>query len=352
MILHIKKYISKITVLIFSLIVSLNSSAASKADSLFRSDEVVRMELRSDFSAIQKDRDQNPEYHDGQLIYYTPSNEQVRLSVKVMVRGNFRLKPENCSFPPLLVNFRKNGTANTLFENQDKLKLVTPCQSEAYVIDEYTVYKLYNEVTDLSFKVRLAKILYFDTGRNKALFEAYSFFIEDKDHVAERNSLIAKDRFITPFDIDRDNYIKLSFFQYLIGNTDWWVSSRKNILLLQSRDSSSGPFAVPYDFDFSGFVNAAYTYPFRETGYSTDNRRVYKGICYTDAELKEVFEFYKGLRPVFESIINNQDLIPRYNRKEILRYLKGFYSVIDSKYLIKQNILDMCETRKDYNLTD
>ena len=51
---------------------------------------------------------------------------------------------------------------------------------------------MYNQVTDLSFKVRLVKILYFDTGRNKPVFEKYSFFIEDKDHVAERNNILQK----------------------------------------------------------------------------------------------------------------------------------------------------------------
>ncbi len=349
---YLKLNLPKISVYFIALIFTTNSIRAAGIDSLFRSDEIIKMELRSDFSAIQKDREENPVYHSSELIYYNASNEPVKLSVKVMVRGNFRLKPTNCNFPPLLVNFRGNDVKNTIFEDQDKLKLVTPCQDEEDLIDEYTIYKLYNQVTDLSFKVRLVKILYFDTGLNKPVFEKYSFFLEDKEHVAERNNVIAKDRSATPFDINKDNYIKLSVFQYLIGNKDWWISSRKNIVIMQPKDSSSGLYAVPYDFDFSGLVNADYTKPQGLPDYPISNRRVYKGICFTEDQFREVFDFFRQLRPVFISIINSQDLVSKSDRRQILRYINEFYTVIDDKYLVRQNILNAGETRKDYNLTN
>jgi hypothetical protein len=349
---YIKLNLLKFSVYILTLIISANSVWAGGIDSLFRSDEIIKMELRSDFSAIQKDRDGNPVYHNSELIYYNAANEPVKLSAKVMVRGNFRMKPTNCNFPPLLVNFRRNDVKNTIFENQDKLKLVTPCQSEEDLIKEYTAYKMYNQVTDLSFKVRLVKILYFDTYLNKTVFEKYSFFLENKEHVAERNNMLAKDRLATPFDMNEDNYIKLSIFQYLIGNKDWWVSSRKNIVIMQSEDPSSGLYAVPYDFDFSGFVNADYTRPAGAPDEIINDRRVYKGIRFTDDQFREVFDYFKQLRPAFVSIITNQDLVSRINRREMLRYINEFYGVIDNKYLVQQKILNVSETRQDYHLTN
>jgi len=349
---RLKFNILKILSLTFPLFLLADPAEGTGIDSLFRSEEIIKIELRSDFSAIQKDREGTPEYHNGELIYLSNTGEQVVLNVKVMARGNFRLKPTNCNFPPLGVNFKKSEAENTLFKNQDKMKLVTPCQNEADLLDEYTIYKMYNQVTDLSFKVRLARILYFDTGLDTALFEKYSFFIEDKDHVAERNNLVAEDRIVTPFDIDRDNYIKLSLFQYLIGNRDWWVSSRKNIVVMHSDDDSSGLYTVPYDFDFSGLVNAEYSRPSGIPNYTIIDRRRYKGICFTDEEFNRVFEFYRELRPAFESIISNQDHISRNDKKANLKYIKEFYTVIDNKYLTKQNILNLCETRQDYNLAD
>ena len=327
-------------------------SVANDADTLFSSDEVIRIELRSDFSAIQKERIVTPEIHKGELTYYNPDGSAVKLSVLVSVRGNFRKNPVNCSFPPLFVDFRKSEVSSTLFQDQNKLKLVTPCQSDEDVIDEYVIYKLYNKVTDLSLKVRLAKILYFDTGTGQELFEKYSFFLEDKDHTAERNGLTEKDFFLTPFALDKENFMKLSVFQYLIGNKDWFVTSRHNIIIMQPADSTLPPYAVPYDFDFSGFVDAPYTNPAQGPENPLVDRRVFKGLCYTEEEFREVFDFYRELRPVFKSIIRDQKLISPASRRHILDYMSQFYGIINTRDLIKQEFLGHCETKKMYNIPE
>lgn len=326
--------------------------SGNKTDTLFRSDEIINMEFRSDFSGIQKDRIETTVFHDGELIYYNSDGSSVRLSVEVSVRGNFRKNPVNCSFPPLRVDFDKKEVRNTLFENQDKLKLVTPCRSDEDVIDEYLVYKLYNQVTDLSLKTRLVRINYYDTGIDSLIFKRYSFFLEDKDHAAERNNLIDKDFFLTPFELEKEHFMKLSVFQYLIGNRDWFVTSRHNIILMQASDSTLPPYAVPYDFDFSGFVNAPYTKPPEGSVSLEEDRRVFKGLCYTEDEFREVFEFYKNLRPVFRSIIRDQKQLSPAARRHILDYMNVFYGIINSRDLFRQEFLGYCETRKMYNLPE
>jgi hypothetical protein len=347
------KYIHlKILLYSISFLFTTNSLLAAEPDSLFQSDEVINMELRFDLSAIQDERIEKPEYHDAELIYYTPGGDTKKLLIKLMVRGHFRRNPANCVFPPLSVNFKKNEVQNTIFENQNKLKLVTPCQNEMDVIDEYLIYKMYNQVTDQSMKVRLVKILYFDTSQGKELFEKYSFFIEEKEKVAERNNAIVKDRPITPFDLDRENVKKISVFQYIIGNKDWFYTSRHNIVIMQPKDSTQLSFAVPFDFDFSGFVDASYSNPIVAEGQMLPDRRVYKGLCFTADEFKDVFDFYGKLRPVFESIINNMDLLPKRIRKENINYIDYFYTVIKQPSLIKKEFLNVCETKKLYNIPE
>jgi len=349
---HIKSIILKLSFVILFFFIVVNSAISTGADSLFLSDELMNIELRSDFSAIENDREDKPEYHQGELIYHTPGGETVKLSVRVMARGNFRRDPSNCSFPPLFVNFKKNEVNNTLFENQTRLKLVTPCQDDEDVIEEYLIYKMYNQVTDLSKKVRLAKILYFDTALDRQVFERFSFFIEDKDHAAERNNAIEKDRFFTPFDLERENVKKMSVFQYMIGNKDWYITSRKNIVVVQPNDTTLAPYAIPYDFDFAGFIDADYTKPKGVPDSRLVERRIYRGICYSEGEFKEVFEFYRNLRPVFESIIKNQNSLPDYNKRKLIGYLSEFYSIIRSRDMIRQEFLENCQTKKDYNIPD
>ena len=342
----------KLSVFLLPFIFSGNSILADKPDSLFSSDEIINFELRTDFSAIQKDRENNPQYHDGELIYHSQDGKTTKFLIKVMARGAFRRNPVNCSFPPLSLNFKIKEVKNTLFDNQDKLKLVTPCQNDRDVIEEYLIYKLYNQVTEKSFKVRLVKILYFDTGRGKKLFEKYSFFIEHEDQVAERNNSHQIEKVLTPYDLDRKSIIKTAVFQYMIGNKDWFITSRRNVVIMQPNDTTQTQYAIPYDFDFAAFVNADYTKPKDVPDEYLATRRVYKGICCTTAEYNEVFAYFKSLRPVFESIIKNMQLLPNSNRGQNIAYLNSFYKVLESKEMIQKEFLDKCETRKDYNLPE
>lgn len=325
---------------------------AGKPDSLFVSDEVIRIELRSDFTGIQKSRSEDQEHFPAELVYYNPGGSPVRLHVRISARGNFRLKPDNCAFPPLMVDFGKESVRNTLFENQNRLKLVTPCQGEEDVVDEYVVYRVYNLVTDMSFRVRLAKVLYYDTGTGAVLFERYSFFIEDKDRMAERNNASVTEKFLTPFDIDYESYKKLSVFQFIIGNKDWYVTSRKNIVIIQPGNNTMKPVAVPYDFDFSGLVNAFYSIPRNLPAYTMGYRRGYKGICYTEDELEEVFDFFRELKPRFRLVIKNEKSLTGAARIEITDYINFSYSLLRSRAVVRKQFMEMCETKELYNIID
>ncbi|MFH0841221.1 MAG: hypothetical protein V1903_01240 [Bacteroidota bacterium] len=338
----IKSNLPGIFITLSALLFSLSASA-SAAETLFNSEGIIRIELRSDFSAIEEERTGTPVYHDGELTYRQKGGKPVTIPVRVMARGNFRLNPANCSFSPLLLDFKKGDVKNTLFENQNKLKLVTPCQTEEDVIDEYTIYKMYNQVTDRSLKVRLANISYIDEGTHKKLFEKYSFFLEDKDQAAERNNAVIKKDTVNHWELNREGYLKLALFQYIIGNMDWHVTLGKNLEVMKQKDLSGELFAVPYDFDFSAFVNAEYT---NRQGVPVDilvERRRYLGSCFTAEELGEVFDFYRELRPLFTSIIREQKLITLEDRKGILDFVDKFYSIIDNRDLVAEEFMSGCE---------
>lgn len=325
--------------------------ATGKPDKLFSSEDILQLELRSDFTALQKNRMEEPVWFDGVLVYYQPEGTNLKIDVKVSVRGNFRLRPENCSFPPLLIDFRKESVKNTLFEDQNRLKLVTPCQDEEDLLDEYIVYRLYNQVTEYSFRVRLAKILYFDTRTNEPLFVKYSFFLEDEERMAKRNDAKVTEKFYTPFDLDYESYKKLSVFQYIIGNKDWYAVSRKNIVIVQPHDSTLKPVAVPYDFDFSGFVNASYTEPKGLPAYTMGYRRGYKGICYSEDEFLEVFDYFRKMRRIFLEVIRKEESLSPAGRYNLVDYIKYSISILRSRYVLKNEFLKNCETKELYNIS-
>jgi hypothetical protein len=333
-------------IIVFLLVLVFNSISvnANQPGPLFRSDKVINIELRSDFFNIMNDRTENPEYHDSELTYFTPDRKAVTIKVRIISRGNFRRNPDICNLPPLFINFKKSDVKNTIFEDQDKLKLVTPCQDEEDLLEEYMIYKMYNKVTDRSLRARLVKVLYYDTGTDKKVFEKYSFFLEDADHAAKRNDAMVIDHSPSITDLDKENFKRMTVFQYLIGNIDWSIESGKNIIFMQPSDSNMAPYAVPYDFDFSAFVSAKYTIPRGLEEDILENRRRYRGICYSTFEFIAVFDLYYKLRPDFETIIMKMNPAPVRNKYQLIQYLDQFYAIIGDEEIFKKEFLARCKT--------
>lgn len=195
-------------------------------------------------------------------------------------------------------------------------------------------------------------MLYHDTGLNKDILKGYSFFIEHEDEAAARLNSEETKKIMTPFDLDRQSFMKLALFQYMIGNKDWFVSSRKNIILMQPTDKASTPFALPYDFDFSGFVNADYTKPQGVPVEFLATRKVYKGLCYSDEEFSGLFTYFQKIRPVLEETVKKMKVLPAAQRNENLAYLDDFYKAISRPDEIIKKFQAVCETRKLYNLPE
>ena len=159
--------------------------------------------------------------------------------------------------PPLLLNFPKSEkNKNTVFAKQNKLKLVVPCQGDEYVIREWLVYKLYNIITDKSFKAKLVQVDFEDSSIRRKTETHYCILIEDENKLAQRNKTFVWKRKMLPMkNINHDEFMQMAVFQYMIGNTDWGVLYLQNIVLITD-DSTKAPLAIPYDFDHAGIVDA------------------------------------------------------------------------------------------------
>jgi hypothetical protein len=342
------------TIFLWILFGNIDKTYAQDLDSLFKSDDLLFFELRADFDALQEDswkegeeKGGEPEYFDALIIYGSEDNK-VEVPVRIKARGNFRRNPAHCKFPPLMFNFKKKEVKNTLFDNQDKPKLVVPCQYEPEVVKEYIIYKMHNLITDFSHQVRLANILYFNTAKNKKYFEGISFIIEEDESVAKRNDakIVKKHHF--PFDLDPDYEAKISMFQFMIGNSDWFYTSGQNMDVMYPNDTTLLPVPVPYDFDFSEFVNAAYTKPEGVPDEMLAKKQIFKGMCLSNEKLSEVIEYYNMKRPQFESLISENEYLKNYHKKGCLKHMENFYDIINTQEMLKTEILDTCFTRKDY----
>ena len=77
---------------------------------------------------------------------------------------------------------------------------------------------------------------------------------------------------------ERDHFLKMAVFQFMIGNTDWSVPYLQNIKFI-TKDSTKAPLTVPYDFDHAGIVSAPYALPAEELEMSSVLERRYRGYC-------------------------------------------------------------------------
>ncbi len=93
-------------------------------------------------------------------------NETLDMTITGPLSSLVRERPK-CEYPPVRLNLKKSQTKGTLFDKQNKLKLVIHCdyseQYEQVVLREYLAYRILSAITDMSFRVRLLHVTYFNT---------------------------------------------------------------------------------------------------------------------------------------------------------------------------------------------
>ena len=149
------------------------------AGPLFENLEPLQIEMTGPLTSLIKKKEKREEW---------PFRIRVNgksQAVNIRARGKSRLRL--CKFPPLRLNFKDTDTSGTVFEGEEKLKLVTHCRKgdrfSKNVLKEYVAYRIFNLLSDNSFRVRLVHITYIDSDRNidKNKTDNYGFLIEPVD---------------------------------------------------------------------------------------------------------------------------------------------------------------------------
>lgn len=314
---------------------------------LFTSQELLQFTLIADLKQLKKDRSEDSEYRPAKIVSEVADGTSDTLDLKVKTRGVFRLQRRTCDFPPILLNFQREATAGTVFDGQDKVKLVTHCNEkrneyEQYVIQEYLLYRIHNLLTERSFHVRPARITYIHVGDTQDSLTKYGFLIEDEDQMAARNGAKILDvEGFHQYEMEHDQMTLFSVFQYFIGNADWSVSALHNVKIILD-EQQSVPIAVPYDFDFAGAIDARYAAPPEDLGTRSVRDRVLISHCRTQEEFDRVFELFRNRKDAIYDLYRNQlGLQEKYTRRA-LEYFDEFYETIDNPRAVRREFLRGC----------
>lgn len=316
---------------------------------LFASLEPVELSLVADFRAIRSDRGDPPEERPAFVVLDADVRGDT-VEAQLRARGDFRRDPGMCSFPPLRLNLKKKQTVGTDFEGQDKLKLVVPCRPtldlfEQYVLTEYTIYRMYRLITDLSFQVRLARITFVDRNGREEPFTRYAFFIEDDDALAARlggeKLEIPEGNHVRVGYLDAQQATLLAVFEYMIGNTDWADDAVHNVELFLVQGALR---PVAYDFDFAGLVDARYAIPDPKLGTRTVRERLYRGWCWPELDFAEVLRPFLEGREAITALVSETPGMSEDRRRNALSYLDGFWEAIETPERAQRRMFRDCRT--------
>jgi hypothetical protein len=318
------------TALFLAVVAAPRAQAQAK---LFKSDSVVNITITTELKALIRQRDSLAiNKHPGSMSYMGDSGKTVSFPVTLRARGHFRRQARNCDFPPLMLNWKGADAKKSMFTGLAKLKITTNCRPgdneyEQYILQEYALYKMYNEISKESFRVRLARITYKDTLGKEKPITSWAFFIEDVSDVAQHLKMRQDTTKGALFDdVDADALTRVSVWEYFVGNTDWSLSALHNIVNV--RDTVSGKLdPIAYDFDWSGAVNTRYARPDSRLKIREVTDRLYRGPCLTAAQLKPTLDAFLAKKDAMDGWLSKVPSLAPDKSKAMLKWNADFWKI-------------------------
>ncbi len=324
--------------LVFILAVNAQKKAYDRLD-LFEKEDPLVINLKTDMKDIlNKKPNDRYIYSD---IKFSQGDSVMEGKVNIRARGKFR--KGYCSVPPLKFDF---DTTTGSLRGLGKLDMTVQCKVgrdfEQGLFKEYTAYRMYNALTDKSQHVRLVRLTIEDAEGKRKPVEIPGFYIEDFDVTSKRNA--CKEVKISKLhteNTDRKQMTMVAMFEFMIGNTDWSIPANHNIKLMQdSANNTAKPYAVAYDFDYSGLVNAEYAVPDEMLGTTSVTERVYRGFPRELAELREMANLFIEKKDAMYAEIKNSKFLNDRSKKEMIDFLEPFFKDLADDRKLKTNFID------------
>lgn len=309
------------------------------ATPLFASDAPIQVTIQGPMASLASNRSATPRPG-------TMTVNGVAYPITLTPRGITRLSKDTCDFPPLRVDLTQAAPAGSLFEHQKHLKLTVFCKKSAdfqqKVLLEYSAYRLYNLMTPLSFRARLANIDYVDDN-GKPYISRIGYFLEDFSDVAKRNGLTQAHMpsVIPVAQIDPETGARVAVFEYMISNYDWSMRAGPagdeccHNARLMSGTGNGVLTVVPYDFDFSGLVDAPYADPPEGIPIANVRQRNYRGYCAHLAQARAFAAQISPRRAEFLSLFSTIPGLDARNQGRAASFIQGFFADVDSGKIFK-----------------
>jgi hypothetical protein len=287
--------------------------ADNSPDPLFTSEDIIEVRIEAPFQTLMQDRPIEEEIP-ALFQYMNSDGKTIEFDTDLRARGNFRRRVDVCDFTPIRLNFKKSQTKDTLFDHQDKLKLVTHCKSNSPRYEQVVL----------------------------------AFLIEHQDRLAKRiDTNVLETRMVIFPDLNPKHTNLAAVFHYFIGNTDFSpvaAAPGENCCHNHSLFENEGEaiYSIPYDFDMSGFVNAPHARPSPRLHLRNVRQRLYRGRCLNNEYIPESVNRFFERRDEIYALIERQEAMTKASRKEMLRFVDGFYKSLNSPQKVAKKLNKDC----------
>jgi hypothetical protein len=340
----------RLMLFVAAMLIGSPAAAASGETNLFASSDVLHLTIAGPLSTLARTRTEEPLA--GTL---TVAGSGQALPITLSARGITRRSADVCQFPPLKVQFTSRPPELSQFAGQKALKLVTHCRSsesfQQYVLLEYAAYRMFNVLSPASFRVRLAQIDYVDEN-GRPMTSRYGFFIEDLGDVAKRNGM--QEAKLPPripiTSLDAQHAELYAMFQDMIANHDWSMRAgpagddccHNAKMIAPARGVAAGAIPIPYDFDFSGLVNAPYAVPPDELKINSVRQRQYRGYCMHNNAALSVAAQFRAARPQMIAALTTTPGLDPKTAARATSFLDSFFADIASNETVQAKVLKTC----------
>lgn len=307
-----------------------NDRSVKSIFDVFAQKEMLEVTLKTDLAFLIENRKKETD-QPATISYINEAGQEVSYDIEITPRGKYRRRI--CDFPPLKLKFSKPVLTGQGLSGHNDLKLVTHCvenktTGNEQLLKEFLAYRLYNLLTDKSYRVQLLQITYVDSNGKAGKQKRYGFLIEDTDEMAERLGGLECDQCMNPqpATLDAGSERLMAVFQYMIGNTDWSLQMGRNVKIVQPVTGTGT--LVPYDFDFSGLVNPSYARINTNVGLTTTRERLYLGYPAKDEDLWSTINFIRSKREDLIREIRSFKLLTTNSRLEMVAYIDEFFEIV------------------------
>ena len=272
------------------------------------------------------------EYQPAFFSFTDDAGTQFNFNAKIRTRGNIR--KEVCLNPPMKINMKgKELKANGFSGKYEVLKLVLQCSKGKGGVDlmkrELLIYKLYEVISPYAYKTLPVKLNMESEKGRKESYDAFLIEHEDNFEARHKGKVLVKGK-IRPESLNKEEYLRMTFFQYMILNTDWSIWSKHNVEFLKCPDVPK-IIPVPYDFDYAGFVGANYAQPHETIPIDHVTVPYFLGKDVSEEDALETAAFFQSKKEDLYAVIHSFECESERSKKVAINCLDKFYKVLSNE---------------------